>query len=380
MLALAFAMAGLGFPGCGDDPTLERVPVTLRVAVPETTPEDARIYVQLAGEAASISASELELQRAHPKVYATTLELPRGYVMTYAFVRDDVAETDASRAPEAPRTLVADANKTLDLVVDAWADTPPGLRSRRGNVRTLEIPAFLGGRRVWVYLPPGYNDDLGARYAVLYMLDGQNLFDVATAFAGEWRVDEALETMIPLGEVEPLIVVGIDNGGRERIPEYTPWPDDRYGGGGGEAHLQAIVDVLKPYIDTQYRTRPASASTGFAGSSLGGLMTMYAAFNAFDTFGQIAALSPSIWFAERAVLRDVQSRPQPPVHIWTDMGTAEGAGSVDDLRALGDALVNVGFVEGDDLRVVEVPGGQHNEAAWADRLPEILRFLFPASD
>src|SRR5262249_10569905 len=154
---------------------------------------------------------------------------------------------------------------------------------------------FLGGRRFWVYLPPGYHDS-SARYPVLYMLDGQNVFDRLTSFVGEWKVDETLERMIPAGEVAPIIVVAIDNGGTARIGEYTPWSDPGDGGGAGAAHLTAIADVLVPHIDATYRTQTGPTHTGIAGSSLGGLMALYATYARPDRFGRNAALSPSIWW------------------------------------------------------------------------------------
>ena len=211
------------------------------------------------------------------------------------------------------------------------------------------------------------------------MLDGQNVFDAFTSFGGvEWGVDEALEAAIPLGEVEPMIVVAVDNGGGQRIDEYTPWADSSVGGGGAaDAHLAAIVDVLMPYVDANYRTMIGAENTGISGSSLGGLMTLYATYARPEMFGRNAALSPSIWWDSQHIVSYSESSTKPASHVWMDMGTAESASAIGDLHAMRDVMVAQGFVLGVDLEVVEDPGAGHNEAAWARRFPDVLRFLFP---
>jgi predicted alpha/beta superfamily hydrolase len=210
------------------------------------------------------------------------------------------------------------------------------------------------------------------------MFDGQNVFDARTSFSGEWRVDEALEAGIPAGRVAPIIVVAVDNGGASRVDEYTPWVgtfNGQPGGGGGVEHLRVIAEVLKPWVDQNHRTLPGPESTGLAGSSLGGLMGVSAAYTRPDVFGRVAALSPSVWWSGERLVEFVTQQPKPAVRLWTDMGTAEG--SIAPFRRLRAALLADGFVEGADLRTVEVAGAGHIEAAWAARMPDVLAYLFP---
>lgn len=256
------------------------------------------------------------------------------------------------------------------------------------QLETISLPEFLDGRRVWVCLPAGYHDQTRLRYPVLYMLDGQNLFDAAASFAGEWRVDETLADLTAQGRVAPLIVVGVDNGGPQRLAEYTPWPDARHGGGAGREHLQQIITVLMPAINARYRTLTGPQHTGLAGSSLGGLMALYAAFAHPDVFGRVGAFSPSLWWAGEMMTSLAARQPKPPVRLYLDMGTREnrllqdGDGNgrddaVDRLERLRAVLLRLGFVPGEDLLTVVAEGAIHNEAAWAARFPGAARFLFP---
>jgi predicted alpha/beta superfamily hydrolase len=241
--------------------------------------------------------------------------------------------------------------------------------------------ALGGTRRVWVYLPPRYAFETERRYPVLYLQDGQNVFDGATAFiAGrEWEVDEAAERLIARNEIEPLIVVAVDNGGERRMAEYTATRDRRVSAGGGaDAYGRMVVDELKPWVDRTYRTRPGRESTAIGGSSLGALVSLYLGLGRPDVFGGIAAVSPSVWWDDAWVLRFVDGLAAKPVtRVWVDIGTREGDDAVPMTRRLRDALVRKGWREDVDLRYVEAEGARHEEPAWAARAPDILRFLFP---
>ncbi|MBI2373493.1 MAG: phosphonate ABC transporter ATP-binding protein [Deltaproteobacteria bacterium] len=361
------------------DSGVTSVPVTLEVTVPADTPPGYPVHV--AGDFQTWDPADpaYALTLVRPMVHAITLELEPSQTITFKFARGDWSRVEKGPAGEevANRTLTVTGPGTSSFTVARWSDSPVSNGARTGMIFELTVPGFLGGRRVWIYLPPGYSsEDLSIRHPVLYMLDGQNLFDNATSFSGEWSVDETLEAGIRSGEAQPLIVVGIDNGGAARIDEYTPWADDASSeGGGGEAHLEAIITVLKPWVDAQLRTLPAAEHTGFGGSSLGGLMSVYTAYAHADVFGRIAALSPSVWWANERLVDFVTAGAKPPVRLWTDMGTAEG--SLESFRRLVAALGADGFVEGNDLRALEVLGADHSEPAWAARFPQIVRFLFP---
>lgn len=253
-------------------------------------------------------------------------------------------------------------------------------------------------RNVLVWLPPGYDggaeersdgrskersyeDSTDVRYPVLYMHDGQNLFDPETSFQrGEyWHVGETAEELIEAGRIEPLIVVGIYNTGESRLDEYTPTGDKKLGGGHADDYGRMIIEELKPLIDRTYRTRPDAASTGIGGSSLGGLVSLHLGFTHPAVFTRVAALSPSVWWGGKTILKTIrQARSKPKLRLWVDMGTAEGRKGLDDARSLKAALVGLGFVPDVDLHYAEYEGATHSEQAWSERVGPMLEWLFPA--
>ncbi|CAN5265541.1 hypothetical protein BH09GEM1_BH09GEM1_25940 [soil metagenome] len=236
-------------------------------------------------------------------------------------------------------------------------------------------------RTVVVYLPPGYDPETADRYPVLYLHDGQNVFDRATSFGEEWQVDESAQRLIMEGEIEPLIIVGIYNTGEHRLDEYTPTPEVEKGRGGhADDYGRMLVEELKPFIDNTYKTLPSAASTAMGGSSLGGLLTMHLGLRYPTAFSRLAVLSPSVWWDERVILREVQDLPAAlPLRIWLDAGTAEGDATLVNARALRDALVAKGWVLDDNLAYLEAEGGEHNEQSWSARVERVLKFLFPTT-
>lgn len=254
---------------------------------------------------------------------------------------------------------------------------PAVTRRARGRVQTLEplrSPQRHNERSIYVYLPPSY--DLGdTRYPVVYMQDGQNLFDAALSFAGEWGVDESIDRMSEDG-VE-AIVVGIPNLAAERFEEYSPFPDPKHGGGDGDSYLAFIADTLKPLIDARFRTRPSRTCTGILGSSMGGLISLYGFFARPHVFGFAGAMSPSLWYGGRRIFGVIEDAPPGEGRIYLDAGTAEGDGTLKDARRMRELLARKGYVEGVNLGYVEDPGANHSEEAWARRFEATMRFLLP---
>jgi predicted alpha/beta superfamily hydrolase len=242
---------------------------------------------------------------------------------------------------------------------------------------------FLSTRRdLIVYVPPGYAET-GARHPVLYLQDGQNLFDPATAFGGQdWRADVTADEMTRRGEIEPPIIVGVYNTGERRMSEYAPTRDPRHRKGGkANRYAEMLARELKPFIDHEYRTLKPAKYTAVGGSSLGGLVTLVAGLQYPRVFGGLAVMSPSVWWHHRSILRWVHeytgtARPR----MWVDVGTAEGGAAqhvVEDARVLRDALAGKGWREGDDLSYHEIPGAEHSERAWGARFGAVLAYLFP---
>ena len=234
-------------------------------------------------------------------------------------------------------------------------------------------------RDVHVYLPPGYGTSPTQRFPVLYLHDGQNLFDPTTAFREDWKVDSTAESLIQKGEVEPMIIVGIANSGEKRIDEYTPTKDEaRQKGGEAEKYGRMLISELKPFIDRLYRTRPDPANTGLGGSSLGGLITLHLGLRHSSVFGKLAVLSPSVWWDSRKIIHEVVALTSKlPLRIWLDAGTGEGPDVTTDARMLRDALVAKGWKVDDDLKYFEAEGAEHNERAWGSRVDRVLKYLFP---
>lgn len=237
----------------------------------------------------------------------------------------------------------------------------------------LESPQLGNRRDILVYLPPSYNTSQ-RRYPVIYMHDGQNLFDRATSFGEEWEVDQTLEAASRDGL--EAIVVGIPNLGEERLNEYSPWVDRRHKQGGrGNDYLDFIIHTLKPLIDRDFRTMPGRDSTGIAGSSMGGLISLYAFFKHPQTFGFAGVMSPALWFAGGSIFPFIKERPFVPGRLYLDVGTSEGSEELHDVRRLKELLAQKGYRTGRDLLYVVEMGGQHNERAWARRLRRELHFL-----
>jgi len=257
-----------------------------------------------------------------------------------------------------------------------------------GDVKLRErlwSPELRNQRDIAVYLPPSYRRDSERRYPVIYMHDGQNLFDQATSYAGEWQVDETMEKLAADGY--EAIIVGIDNMGGKRIAEYGPFVDPFHGPGEGERYVAFLTETLKPQIDREFRTLLGPEFTGVFGSSMGGLISLFAFFYAPEVYGLVGAMSPSIWYADDAILGYVEEAPWNPGRIYLDAGTREYGGFTEKgakrqsrryyarVRRLKRVLVRKGYRPIVDLLHVEEKWAGHNEPAWARRLPLALRFL-----
>jgi predicted alpha/beta superfamily hydrolase len=275
------------------------------------------------------------------------------------------------------------STKTADLSVTDEAlksASQPEAALDRLKREKLRSHILEGERTLIVYLPPGYEQEQDARYPVLYLQDGQNLFDGSTSYVPgmTWHVAETADALIESQRIEPLIIVGIYHAGEQRIIEYTPVRDRKRGGGGAQRYARLLVDEIKPFIDGEYRTLRDPAHTGVGGSSLGGLVSLFLGMSHPEIFGKVAAMSPSVWWKDRWILRFVRSvSPKPRLKIWLDTGTGEGEAAVADAKGLFALLEDKGWAQGNDLHFHLAEGAIHSESAWAERVGPMLEFLFP---
>ncbi len=248
-------------------------------------------------------------------------------------------------------------------------------RIQAWNSRFLPVP-----RDLFVYLPEAYLLEPTRSFPMLVMHDGQNLFDGSLSYVTDstWRVGATADQEIASGRVAPLVIVGVANAGVQRMAEYTPTPDRRLGGGKGRLYARLLVEEVIPLIRREYRILQGPEQMGIAGSSLGGLISLAIALRYSRVFHQVGVVSPSLWWDDRSILKDVRTLSEHlPLRIWLDMGAAEGLQHVRDANLMHHLLQARGWKDGVDLQYRLYPGALHNEEAWASRFGEMLRFLFP---
>lgn len=272
-----------------------------------------------------------------------------------------------------------------DFLVDSAGESSwLSIASAEGRYRRIPnwTSQFLSTPRdLFIYLPQAYLAEPERSFPLLLMHDGQNLFDGTLSYVkgSTWRVGNTADEAIAAGRVDPLVIVGVANTGTERMAEYTPTADTRLGGGKGRLYARMLVEELLPRLRSDYRLLSGPDCTGVAGSSLGGLLSLAIGLRYSSQFGRIGALSPSIWWDDRALLRDVRSLDDHlPLRIWLDIGTAEGLRHLRDTDLLAHLLEARGWREGEDLLYQRIAGGVHSETAWAARFADVLQFLFPA--
>mgnify|MGYP002073415965 CR=1 FL=1 len=345
--------------------TLQAQLVLQVTALPENTPAPVTLYVAGTFNNWDPGNADFKLTEASSKgTWSLSLNLPAGeYRFKCTRGNWSTVETAAGGVFLPDRILQFKGGKQIEtLRIQGWEDKKRNSVPRStaaANVLVLDeafyMPELQRSRRIWLYLPKDYHQT-NQRYPVLYLQDGQNLFDAATSFSGEWQVDETLNT---LGK--SCIVVGIDNGGAQRMAEYNPWTHPQYGGGEGAAYARFLVQTLKPFIDRQYRTRPEAVHTAVGGSSMGGLISLYTALEYPQTFGAALVFSPSLWIAPE-VFGAAAGPGDPNQRILLLGSRAESAGMAPDMTALHRSLKSGGI---QDAALVVHPDGQHSEWYWA---------------
>jgi predicted alpha/beta superfamily hydrolase len=266
------------------------------------------------------------------------------------------------------------------------------VQAATGDLRLHEFYSriFHNTRFLRVWLPPGYDDpaNRNRRYPALYLNDGQNLFEAAISFTGvEWQVDETSDRLIREGVVPPMIIVGIDNGGKDRLREYMPYRSlqPMRLRTQGSRYANFLIREVMPFIDRGYRAAPGAQNTGLGGSSLGALIALYTAVSRPNVIGRLLLESPSLWASNRQIIRQSRKIKRWPERIFLATGTAEAGrkdkdqSMVDDVRELAAILRRAGL-DDQRLKLVVDEGALHHESAWAKRFPDALTFLFAKSE
>lgn len=395
---LCLLIAGLG-PGISLEGADVDTQLNFEIRLPDNLSPSARLFITGNHHAlGDWDPGLIEVPRVGNRA-RWSVSLPADYVLQFKFTLGDWGHVEAAvdgseienRVLPVPRgkttlRVAVSGFKSPGSPVEQWPSTIVG------DVRVHKDFAGrnLAPRNLWVYLPPGYDQEITRRYPVIYMQDGNNCFDAATSFNGqEWKVDEAFEEGIANGKLPAAIVVGIANTAA-RVDEYTmvkALRGDRRTRIGGKADLYAsfLIDEVKPFIDSTYRTFVDASHTAVIGSSHGGLVSLYLGIRHPGVFGAVGAVSPTLSWGNHWLTNYVRRLHSLPVglRIWIDMGTAEDAVDsngngvsdlIDDVREMRDLLLARGY---DSARVELMldEGAVHNEAAWAKRLPQILEFI-----
>ncbi|HBC75502.1 MAG TPA: esterase [Candidatus Wallbacteria bacterium] len=385
------------------------------VKVPASTPAGDKIYIAGGHETmGDWKATGAELIKISEYTYRFGARLEKDYEIEFKFTRGDFSKVEKdAKGHEIPNRKLffnfeAGENK-IDCAVEAWADInadgssagpkPPEITGDYEFIKKFKSKILGNERDIIVLLPPSYKDKTSGsgetseteatevkaktgekklkRYPVLYMHDGNNLFDPNTSFQGvDWGVDEACAKLYKQSAINEMIVIAVYNG-PDRIGEYTPFKDPKHEGGDGEKYLQFLIDELMPHVNSKYRTLTDAKNTAIGGSSLGGLISLYAGAKRSDKFSKVIVMSPSIWWADGKIIDYVTSAKldAAKTRIWVDMGGAEGEEGLSFTRKFNIAFKQKypGFK---NYIYKEFPDAPHNETAWRARIELPLRYMF----
>lgn len=378
---------------CALAATPARAQLTIRLTgIPANTPAGAAIHVAGSFNVWNPGDSSYRLRTAGGGEHVITLpDFVRGDIeFKFTLGSWESVETTASGGDVPNRAMLVPASgpATAIVSVEGWRSTTnkvatPPRPTASASVSVLSdsfrMPQLDRTRRVWLYLPPDYATS-NKRYPVLYMHDGQNVFDAATSFAGEWGVDESLDSLHARGDWG-VIVVAVDHGGTRRLDEYNPWANrnPRFGGGEGDEYVDFLVHTLKPYIDRQYRTRPDRPNTGIMGSSAGALISLYAALKYPDTFGRVGLFSTAAWLAAPQIFayaRHAKTRQPFPRFLFLSgaLETKDGEPAREQ-RQMTDTLAAAGLPVA-AMRSLSIDDGKHSEWFWKREFPAAYLWLF----
>ena len=307
------------------------------------------------------------------------LQLKKGTVVSFKLTRGswDKVECKADGSDISNRSFIASADTFISLTVAGWKDafaSKPKPHTASPNVMRFDsafvMPQLQRTRTIRIYLPPDYNTSTKS-YPVLYMHDGQNCFDEFTAGYGEWHADEALDHYFDSCK-RSMIVVAIDHGGAKRLTEYNPYNNPRFGPGEGKAYVDFLVKTLKPAIDKQYRTQKNKTATHIAGSSMGGLISLWAVMTYPKVFGSAGVFSPALWTAPPIQIDAPIQLKKYKGMLFFYAGGAESDLMVPQMDAIIQSIKKVSKAKVNRLLDATAT---HNEQAWSLYFPQYLRFI-----
>ncbi|MCO4783491.1 MAG: esterase [Candidatus Cloacimonetes bacterium] len=363
----------------------------LKVKVPDYTPDQLVIIGNHETLGDWTEQSHL-LSRLDQNTFTTTLRVPKNTSLEFKFTLGswETVQKDQFFQDTNNFRVIAQKSEVVELQVYNFAgfESDSLDHTRQGNfqfLRKFESKFLNNFRNIIVYLPPSYKSDSKKHYPVLYMNDGNNLFDANTAFMGrEWEVDNTTQELISKNLIEEIIIVGIYNT-MGRLEEYTPTKSKQHGGGKANLYLDFISKELMPVIEKEFRVKTGPENTGLMGSSLGGLVSLYAGFEYSQYFGKVGVISPSLWWDDKYMFREyIPKQKKNSTKIWMDMGTKEGMDSKGVSHALLDTqnmnklLKEKGYDQ--DLFYFEHQDAAHDEYAWASRMHMPLLYFYGTTD
>lgn len=354
--------------------------------IPKTTPKFSGIYISEDFENWTGGQEKYKLNKTEKGYMITIQQAPKTINFKFTQGSWDTVETDENgNTIENRNYSFKTKNDTIRIAIQNWSNSASKRSTATKNVSILSedfyMPQLNRKRRIWVYLPPDYHQSK-KKYPVIYMHDGQNLFDEKTSFSGEWQVDETLNKIFDETGKE-FIVIGIDNGGDKRLDEYSPWENNKYGGGEGDKYIDFIVETLKPFVDQNYRTKSGKSNTAIFGSSMGGLISFYATLKYSQVFGKSGVFSPSFWFSDESFDYAKTYGNLKNTKMYLLAGNKEGeevafneiSKTVADMQKMGGLLKTAGF-NSNNINTKVIPKGKHNEKMWRGNFKEAVLWLF----
>ncbi len=354
--------------------------VTINITqIPTNTPQSAAIYMPSSLNSWNAAGNQIQdLGNGHYQII-----IPEGTgTVEYKFTRGSWAtvEGNANGGFLPNRSFTFTGNpQAINVTILSWEDLGGSSSTAASNVYIMSMSFYMPQlnryRKIWLYLPPDYYTTTKT-YPVLYMQDGQNLFDNATSFSGEWQVDETLNSLFQQGNYG-AIVLGIDNGGSERLNEYSPWNNPSYGGGQGDLYSQFVAETLKPYIDLNYRTKPESQYNAVLGSSMGALISSYIGAKYPNTFQKVGNFSSAYWFAKPQLINYITTNTQNynSSRMYFVAGTNESTSMVPDNNDVKNAFQNK-QLSSLNTQTKYDNYGTHSESYWRGEFAAAYLWLF----